>query len=250
MENTSTTQQHNRITDILHKIQNKEISVHSKTFFRLQWLAFAILVLAICLVSVILCSFILFTIEVTGQPHLIDFGTQGVMLAFFIFPWMLFFVDIFLIMLLVSLTRHTSFGYKIPGIYVLLSVVCIIGVSGYIVESKTTFHKNMLIRADTKRLPLIGSMYQNVRRAPPRGYEIYRGIVIDAGEGFVLVTLDTDREDTIHATTTRVYVRFASSSPQLANVVVGQTVLISGKIIDGQIMHPRLKVVPQLPRAQ
>jgi len=247
MENTKPTQQHTRIEDILHKIQNKEISIHSKTFFRLKWLAFTILVAAICFVSVMLCSFILFTIEATGQPHLIDFGTQGLKLAFFIFPWLLFIIDIVLIVLLGSLTRHTSFGYKIPGIYILLGAVCIIGVSGYIVESKTTFHKNMLMRADSKHLPFVGPMYRNVRRAPPPGYEIYRGTVVDAGEGFVLVTLDAYDTDVVSTTTTQVFVRFASSSPYLSEVMVGQTVLISGKIVEGQIIHPRLKVVPRLP---
>ncbi len=250
MENTQHTQQHTRIENILHKIQNKEISIHSKTFFRLQWLAFTILVIAICFVSVMLCSFILFTLEVTGQPHLIDFGTQGLLLAFFLFPWLLFVIDVVLIALLVSLTRHTSFGYKIPGIYILLGVICIIGVSGYIVESKTSFHRNMLMRADKKHLPVVGSMYRNVRRAPPSGYEIYRGTVVDAGQGFVLVTLDTDREDVVSTTTTQVIVRFASSSPELSQIGVGQTVLISGKIVEGQIVHPRLKVVPRLPSVE
>lgn len=246
MEHTSSQHNIKNISDVLNKIKNKEISVHSKTFFRLQWLAFGMLVVSICLVSVLLCSFILFTIDITGQPYLIDFGTQGLKLVFFIFPWMLFMIDVVLIFLLVSLTRHTSFGYKIPGIYILLGTFCIIGISGYVVETKTAFHRNMFIQAHKSHVPFVGPMYKKVRPPLPPGYEIYRGMVTDRGAGFVLVTLDTP-DDNIASGTRRVYVRFASSSPQHAPVLVGQTVLISGKIVEGQIVHPKLKVVPRLP---
>lgn len=232
------------IADILHKIQSKQIPVHSKTFFRLKWLAFVVLALAICTVSVALCSFILFTIRMTGQPHLIDFGSKGVELAFIIFPWMLFLIDGLLILLLGALTRHTSFGYKIPGIYILVAVIGIIGVSGYIVETKTSFHKNMLYYADKKQLPFFQSMYTSVRRAPPKGYEIYRGVVIGEGPGFLRI--DIDDEEGI-GTSTRILVRMSTSTSEVLDIHMGHTVFISGKIINGQIVDARIKRAPRLP---
>ena len=245
MEHTQHTQQHRYITDILDKIKNKEISVHSKTFFRLKWLAFTILVFAICVVSIMLCSFILFVIHITGQPQLIDFGVQGLKLAFFIFPWMLFILDIILIILLGSLTRHTSFGYKIPGIYVLLGVLCIIGISGYIVEAKTSFHRNMFMREDRRNLPFVGSMYKNVRRTPPLGYEIYTGQVFAIDEQYVVVDLDIP---TSVGTTSRVVLRFNTNIEQeIIPPNVGDTVFVSGKIVNGEIFNAKLKIFPVLP---
>jgi uncharacterized membrane protein len=236
------TQSH--ITDVLQKIQSKEISTHSKLFFRLRWLAFMILVLAICIVSIMLCSFILFTIRMTGQPYLFGFGSQGITLAFIIFPWILFLIDGLLIILLGTLTRHTSFGYKIPGVYILIVSIVIIGLSGYIVESKTAFHIRMLQRADAQRLPIFSSAYQGVRRAPPTGYEIYRGVVVEEGENYIRVNIAVRDQ---FGTSTNVTVAFATSTPSRNRIGVGQTIFLSGKIIDGQVINARLKPIPQLP---
>jgi hypothetical protein len=244
---TPTSQHNTHIGDILQKIQSKEISIHSKTFFRLKWLAFILLVIAICVISVALCSFILFTIRMTGQPYLLEFGSQGIKLAFIIFPWILFLVDGLLIILLGSLTRHTSFGYKIPGIYILIMVMVIVGLSGYVVESKTMFHRNMLMQADKKQLPVFSSIYKNVRRAPPLGYEIYRGVVVQEGEGYIDVNIDM--EDGL-GTTTKITVTFPTTTPAMPRIGLGQTIFVSGKITDGQIINARLKPIPQLPPLQ
>lgn len=247
MESTQSSQQHtidSRISEILEKIKHNEISIHSKTFFRLKWLAFALLVASICVVSVLLCSFILFTIQMTGQPYLIDFGSQGVKLLFIIFPWMLFLLDGLLILLLGHLTRHTSFGYKIPGVYIFLGSIFIIGVSGYIVESYTTLHARMLQRADVYNMPIVTSLYKNTRRAPPPGYEIYRGVVVGKGEGYIHVNIENQNQ---MDPTSQVTVVFSTSSPHTFDMVeTGQTVFVSGKIINGQIINARLKPIPRL----
>lgn len=232
-----------RLSDILHKIQSKKISTHSKTFFRLKLAVFVLVIVAICVVSIMLCSFILFTIRMTGQPGLIDFGSQGLKLIFFIFPWILFLLDGLLILLLGVMTRHTSFGYKIPGVYILIGAIGIIGISGYIVEAKTNFHPNMLRYADKKELPLFTLLYKNTRRAPPTGFEIYKGVVVDRGQGFVFI--DLYKEDGV-GTTTRVSVKFMADPLSISNFQIGQTVFISGKIIDGQIINARIKPVSQM----
>lgn len=253
MEDTNKPQQHTHdadayISEVLHKIQTKKISVHSKTFFRLKWLAFVLLVSAICVVSIALCSFILFTIRMTGQSYLIEFGSKGVELAFILFPWVLFLIDGVLIILLGALTRHTSFGYKIPGIYILVGAIAIISISGYIVDTKTSFHANMLYYADHKRLPLFETMYTRVRRAPPRGYEIYRGIVVKQDDQFIYI--DIDDEEGIGTTSTVIVPAVQSATcftHCFGDIEEGQTVFVSGTIVDGKIVNAQLRHAPRLP---
>lgn len=234
---------HNTITEVLEKIKAKKISVHSKTFFRLRLIAFALLLLAICFVSVLLCSFIMFTIRMSGQSHFIGFGSQGVLLFFALFPWILFLLDIVLVGMLGMLMRHTSFGYKIPGMYIVGMVLAIILISGYIVDAKTSFHKNMLFRADKKQLPFFQGAYINVRRAPPEGYGIYRGVVV-LREGNMLY-IDIDDAAGV-STTTSVHIDI-TNDPRAPHIEQGDSVFISGKIENGNVTDARLKMAPRLP---
>lgn len=234
---------HNTIAEVFEKIKAQKISIHSKAFFRLKLFAFFVLLTAICFISILLCSFILFVIRVTGQSDFIGFGSQGVLLFFALFPWILFLLDILLIGLLGMLMRHTSFGYKIPGVYIVGMILVIIIVSGYIVDSKTRFHTHMLHRADKKQLPLLQSMYVNVRRAPPDGYGIYRGVIIER-EGDTLY-VDIDNVAGL-GTSTSVMVNIANH-PRAPYVELGDSVFISGKIEDGIVTNAKLKIAPRLP---
>ncbi len=234
---------HNRIDEVLEKIKTKKIGAHSKTFFRLRMVAFIVLLIAICVTSILLCSFIMFTLRMGGQSNVIGFGSQGVLLFFALFPWFLFLFDVMLIGLLGSLMRHTSFGYKVPGMYVLGMILTIIIISGYIMDTKTTFHNNMLFKADKKQLPFFQGAYINIRRAPPEGYGIYRGIVI-LREGNMLY-IDLDDAAGV-ATTTSVTVD-VTNDPRAPHIERGDSVFISGKVENGNITNARLKMAPRLP---
>ncbi|MES2622930.1 MAG: hypothetical protein V4576_00815 [Patescibacteria group bacterium] len=230
------------IAGVLQKIQHKEISVHSKAFFRLRMFALIVLVVGICLTSILLCSFILFNIHMSGQPKFLEFGPQGIKLMFIVFPWVLFLIDIILIGLASALIRHVSFGYKIPGIYILLGAIGIIAISGYIVESHTPFHRVMLYRADRNQLPLFDGAYKRVRRPPPEGYGIYRGVIVLKENG--VLHIDLDGINGI-ATTTTVTVKIPEMAGQEINI--GDSVFIAGKKVDNSIVNARLRIAPRLP---
>lgn len=234
---------HNTIAEVLQKIQAKKISIHSKTFFRMKMSAFVALLLAICFISIVLCSFIMFTIRMTGQSNFIGFGSKGSLLFFALFPWILFLFDVLLISLLVRLMRHTSFGYKIPGIYVVGIIFAIIIVSGYVVDTKTTLHRDMMQRADRKQLPFFQEAYMKIRRAPPEGYEIYRGIVLGR-EGDVLY-IDIDAEEGI-STSSSITID-VTNDPRAPHIEPGDSIFIAGKIVDGVVVDAQLKMAPRLP---
>lgn len=234
---------HTTTTEILEKIRSHKISTHSKMFFRLRLAAFFILLIGICITSILLCSFILFTIRMTGQSNFIGFGSQGVLLFFALFPWILFLIDVILIGLLGILMRHTSFGYKIPGVYIAGMVLTIIVISGYIVDTKTSFHNDMLFRADKKRLPIFENAYTRVRRAPPEGYGIYRGVVIFREGNMLYIDID---DATGIATTSSVSIDI-TNDPRAPHIEQGDSVFIAGKIVNGVVTEARLKMAPRLP---
>lgn len=235
--------QYNTIAEVLARIQTQKISIHSKTFFRLKFAAFIILLSAICFISIVLCSFILFVIRMTGQSDFIGFGSQGVLLFFTLFPWILFLVDIILVAALGNMMRQTSFGYKIPGVYVVGLILSIIVISGYIVDAKTSLHNNMLFRADKKQLPFFHGAYMQVRRAPPVGYGIYRGTVIFREGNMLYIDID-DAAGVGTSTSVTIDVTNDLRAPHIEK---GDSVFISGKIENGVVTNAKLKMAPRLP---
>lgn len=234
---------YNTVAEVLQKIHSQKISIHSKMFFRLRLLAFTLLIIGICITSILLCSFIMFVIRMSGQSDFIGFGSQGVLLFFALFPWILFLIDVIMIGLLGMLMRHTSFGYKIPGIYIVGMVLAIIVISGYVVDSKTTFHKDMLFRADKKQLPLFEGAYIRVRRAPPTGYGIYRGVVVLREGNMLYIDID---DATGLATSSSVSIDI-THDPRAPHIEQGDSVFIAGKIVNGVVTDARLKMAPRLP---
>lgn len=234
---------YNTVAEVLQKIHSQKISIHSKMFFRLRLLAFTLLIIGICITSILLCSFIMFVIRMSGQSDFIGFGSQGVLLFFALFPWILFLIDVIMIGLLGMLMRHTSFGYKIPGIYIVGMVLAIIVISGYVVDSKTSFHKDMLFRADKKQLPLFEGAYIRVRRAPPTGYGIYRGVVVLREGNMLYIDID---DATGLATSSSVSIDI-TNDPRAPHIEQGDSVFIAGKIVNGVVTDARLKMAPRLP---
>lgn len=234
---------YNTVAEVLQKIHSQKISIHSKMFFRLRLLAFTLLIIGICITSILLCSFIMFVIRMSGQSDFIGFGSQGVLLFFALFPWILFLIDVIMIGLLGMLMRHTSFGYKIPGIYIVGMVLAIIVISGYVVDSKTSFHKDMLFRADKKQLPLFEGAYIRVRRAPPAGYGIYRGVVVLREGNMLYIDID---DATGLATSSSVSIDI-THDPRAPHIEQGDSVFIAGKIVNGVVTDARLKMAPRLP---
>jgi hypothetical protein len=233
-----------KIQGVLNRIKHHEITAHSKLFFRLRMVAFIVLLVAICLTSILLCSFILFNVKMSGQPRLLEFGPQGIRLLFTVFPWVLFLVDIILIALASVLMRHLKFGYKVPGVYILIGALGIIAISGYLVESHTPLHRRLLLKADRRELPVFEKAYTRLRRAPPEGYGIYKGTVILREADVLHIDLD---DTTGTATSVSVTVEIPNSANGPGNIQIGDSVFIAGKRVDNTIINARIKTAPRLP---
>lgn len=229
--------QKNKITDILEKIKNNELVQKPKIYFRLKLVALIVLLLVVTVVSVLLSSFILFSLNVSGHASLIHFGMTGWQAFLVFFPWELALFEIILLVLLEYLLRSFRFGYKIPILYLFLGVMALMIVSGAVVE-QTPLHSRILERADQEHLPPpLGVLYENTRRPPARDSGIFRGTIETIEDSLLIVSLDNPRG---RGTTTPVTVRIPQGQA-LEELIVGDRVFIRGRLEEESIKAIQIK---------
>ena len=180
MEN-NTTKQNNTAFSVLEKIERGEVTAHSKNYFRLKVLALVFTISSTFIVSILLCSFILFNLRASGQASLIGFGSHGTLLFFLLFPWKFFLVNIILIILSGLLIRSFRFGYKIPVLYLGGAFIIVMTLIGITLDQLTNLPPSILKNANTHSVPIFGNLYQNAIRPPFYLEGIYRGVVISVG---------------------------------------------------------------------
>lgn len=232
-----------KIQNILEKIRKNELTLKPKTYFRLRFAAFILVVVAVLVVSVFLSSFILFTIRASGQASLIGFGPAGWQVFLFLFPWGLSTLEIGLIILLQYLLRSFKFGYRVPVLYLLGGVIFVMLVSGFVID-KTPLHGALLRQADRNQLPPpFGNLYENARRLPPPGHGIFLGTITSITGNTLSIAL-LNPMDTSATTAVTVIVPSGQTTVQEK---VGDRIFIRGKMIDGEIQAQDIKNANDLP---
>jgi hypothetical protein len=240
MENNNTHEK-DKIKDILDKIKRNEVTMRPKTYFIVRLVALILVALAIYVITIFLSSLVLFTIRASGHASLIGFGPSGWEVFLLLFPWKLLILDILLIILLEWLLRSFRFGYRIPVLYLFLGVVCLMVVSGYVLD-RLHLHDDLMILYGQHRLPQsFGRIYDPTNRIPPPpfGRGIFRATVISIDGNMFRVELDDPRKST--TTTLDVFVQ---NSQILSSLSIGDRIFIAGKIIDGRIEARDIKKGP------
>ena len=241
--NNSPQQPKDKIQNILEQIRKNELTLTSKTYFRLRFAAFICVVVAVLVVSAFLSSFILFTIQASGQASLIGFGPAGWQVFLVLFPWGLSALEIGLIILLQRLLRSFRFGYKVPVLYLMGGVLLVMLASSFVID-KTPLHNLLLQQADKNQLPPpFGNLYEDARRLPPPGYGIFFGTITSITGNTLSIAL-LNPMDT--STTTAVTV-IAPSGQTTVQEKVGDRIFIQGKIMHGQIQAQDIKNANTLP---
>ena len=137
-----TTSQNNSLESrILKKIKSGEIHMRPKAFFILKISLLVFVALLTFITSVLLWSFIIFSIKVEGHLYLLGFGSYGLHHLMLIFPWFLFFGNVVLLLFLDWLLKLFKFGYHRSLVYLFLGTLFIITILGLIVNI-THFHRN------------------------------------------------------------------------------------------------------------
>lgn len=171
--------------NILDKIRQGEVQMHSKFYFKLKVALVVALSLLILVISSFLASFILFGLAVSGRSFLLGFGLRGLEIFFITFPWFALCIEILFIILFRRVIVSFQFGYRSPLAYMLAAIFTLSVLIGLIIN-ETPLHAFLARRAEQDNLPVIGMFYQHVRR-PPHEYGAFRGTIISVnGNTFVL----------------------------------------------------------------
>jgi len=96
-----------------------------------------------------LTSFVLFSVR----------AVRGLVPTLIALPWLLVFLSVILIIVLEILTRHFSFVYRRPILYVVLGIIILVLLGSFIIN-KTRMHPVLFDRAEKHRLPIMGPLYR------------------------------------------------------------------------------------------
>lgn len=228
MENN--TIQKNIKNEVLQKILAGEVCMKPKARFIWRLVLLILIVILTLVISTILISYTLFSLYVSGYLSLLGFGSKGIYEFILNFPWLLMSADAILIIFLDYLLKHFRFGYNNPVLYLFVGTLFITGLLGSIINL-TSFHNNLLRRAEQKNLPLLGSFYQGLRKSDLSN-GTYRGIVVSIdGNVFNMKPYDYDTELGYSLITV------VSPISVIANTTlyVGDEVFVAGNIVNGAI---------------
>lgn len=187
----STHEHHPKDTDALVKIRAGEVRMRSKTFFALRAVTSIVLTALILVLSSMISSFVLFSLNETGHAFLLGFGGRGIVAFLLLFPWPLFSVDLALIFLLDWLLRGFSFGYRF-SVLSLFAGICGVSLLIALVINTTSLHHLLEMHADRGELPIAGGLYEDTRR-PHHEFGVFRGIVgTISTSSFIMIHDDRD----------------------------------------------------------
>jgi hypothetical protein len=215
---------------VLENIESKNVTMRSKAHFRLAAIALILVALLTLVVSIFLCTFILFSVRISGHEPLLSLGARGLVFFLQLFPWTFLLVDILLIGILEWMLRKFPFGYKRPVLYTILGLLVItISVSVFI-DRATGFNEALLRRADEHHLPsLFGDLYEHAGH-PQRSQNGVCKCTITSINGNVLSAEDRDINKVIP-----LIIILPANDPQLSTLHVGDTILVAGDIASGTI---------------
>ncbi len=150
---------------VLGKIRTGEVTMHSSVYFALRFVILIAIAFFALGVSVLICSFIFFTVRVNIHDAFLHSGPSRWWLFVRFFPWHLVVLDIILIGLAEWLMRSFRFVYRSPILYLLFILVACAIALGLFIDRGTGFNDEMLRRARMQHLPPpLNTIYAHVHR--------------------------------------------------------------------------------------
>lgn len=181
---------------VLERLHREKISMHSRAYFGIRLVLLALLSIIALSLSAFVLSFIVFSIQQSGQQFLLGFGAQGVRTFVTLFPWTSLVFDIAVLFVLEWLLQSFRFGYRFSLFNLFVAVMVASGTLALIVNA-TPLHRALLDRADRGELPIVGQMYEDIRASHTQ-QGIFRGTVSTVQGNSVVIThndLDRDSDD-------------------------------------------------------
>ena len=204
---------------ILEKIKKGKIQMKTKTHFVLKNVLVLFVSILVFCVSALLVSYIIFSIQTSNQIILLGFGIKGIELFFILFPWLVFLIDIILILILNALLRDFKISYRMPLIQV-IAIIFILTILGGVALNDTHIHDNFMKSVEEGNFSALGSLYENLRKSLP-SEGIFKGKIIAINNDSITIKhndADGDKDDWTQIVNV--------SDSQLANLQVGNNVFV------------------------
>ncbi|MDE1970272.1 MAG: hypothetical protein KGI50_01715 [Patescibacteria group bacterium] len=227
-------------TRVLEKIKEKKIHMRPKLYFAAQIILVAVLSLGALILTMFIMSFVLFSLQESGEQFLLGFGLSGIITFLILFPWMLFEIDIILVLLVEWLWRLFKFGYRTSLLAIFLLII-MVALLGSLALNSTSLHRALLDKADQDKLPLIGSWYEQIHDSHVT-HGIFRGKIISIKNKTVVISHDDTDRDTDDGTWTVML-------PSVFNVATlheGDKLYVAGDNNNGIIQAYGIHVVTNL----
>ncbi len=215
---------------VLSKIEAGEIRMRPKFYFALQIALLGIFAFFVFILSVLLVSYILFSVKTGGYYYLLGFGGRGLYHFFIVFPWLILLIDLFFLLIFDSLLKKFKFAYHSPVIYLFFGTLILISTLATLINFDS-FHASMMKRAEQDKLPLMGAMYQGIRRSNGRG-GVFQGQITSLYGNTFEIRLNSLREDDGGRTIKVIFPSHASTTDFLQ---IGEKVFVAGEVVDGEI---------------
>lgn len=222
MKNTSLHTDHIKAT-ILEKIENGEIAMKSKARFVFKIVVLTMIILATFIISILLTSYIFFSLRISNHEALLGFGTRGIKTFFDVFPWHLLTLEIILITILTLILKHFRFAYQRPILYLsalglILSIIIGFGVS------KLALHEHLLRQYERGTMPGGRYLYERIR-IPPNHREVFQGKITSINKHMITII----GKNGVHV------IEITSSIQRREPLNVGDRVVVAGDLVHGTI---------------
>lgn len=185
---------------------------------------------AILVITVLICNFISFSVRINGHDSLLSFGPRGFWEFLILFPWLLLILDGVLIFTLEWLLRKFQFGYRSPGLYLLLGLLTLSVSLGLVLDRGTPVNDHFLNRAQHHGLPPpFQDFYRGARQLPPPDSGTCKCVITNI-EGNIITG-----EEVGFGKTQRYTIIIHPNDPILNKLKVGDTIFVFGDIASSTI---------------
>lgn len=226
---------------VLSKISRGEVIMRSRLSLMVRVILLITVAVAILILSLLITSFLLFSIHEGGELLLLGFGVRGIVLFFQLFPWMLFVLDIALILFMQWLIHGFQFAYRVPLLH-LFGIVLVISVSLSVVIAITPLHHTLLKHSLSGQLPIVGTLYQRIYDAD-ESYGEFKGRVLSIrGRNVTISHNDYDRDEDDGT-----LVVIAAEGADLSDIAQGDWVYVAGDLQGTTITAYGVRKLPPPP---
>ncbi|MHB8660562.1 MAG: hypothetical protein ACYC75_01285 [Minisyncoccota bacterium] len=225
--------------NVLEKIRRGEISMRSRIYFILRATLIGVVAVLALVGSLFMLSFVFFSIHASNIRFLLEFGERGLLTFIALFPWISFFIFLFLLIALEFLVRQFTSAYRFSLLRIFLWIL-IVGIAGSTLIGFTPLHSFLLSEADKGQLPILGSWYEQIHDSH-QDQGVYRGDITSiTGAAFVISHNDADR-DSDEGTWTIV----PPAGFDLSTLSVGEKVYVAGRLQSGVVYAYGIRVVSE-----